>query len=110
MPGDGAAKSIGGAGVAAAALVAAASVGAVAGAVAAGAVAVTCGCAALVCAAAPAGVSPVAARAIAHPISFIFTPIDSVARKGPPTCGRSRIWRPYRRDLRLPQAAVAGSA
>ena len=30
------------------------------------------------------GVSPAAARAIAHPINFIVTPIGSVARKGPP--------------------------
>src|SRR4029453_11290536 len=36
-------------------------------------------------------VSPIAARAIAHPNSFIITPIDSVAKEGPPMDGRSEF-------------------
>ena len=40
---------------------------------------------------AAAGVSPIAARAIAHPNSFIITPIDSVAKEGPPMDGRSEF-------------------
>ncbi len=63
--------------------------GAVAGA-AAGAVAcdsAACGA----CAPAAAGVIAAAARAIAHPINFIVTPIDSVAKDGPPVSGRPKI-------------------
>ena len=81
----GAAKSIDGAGAGAAAALAVASAGAAV--VATGATLVACGAWAL----AAAGVSPIAARAIAHPNSFIITPIDSVAKKGPPMAGRSEF-------------------
>ena len=58
-----------------------------------GAAVVAAGAAAVAgaCALAAAGVSPIAARAIAHPNSFIITPIDSVAKKGPPMAGGSEF-------------------
>ena len=70
---------------------AAASAGTAVDAAGAGA-AVACGSAACgICAPAATGVIAAAARAIAHPINFIVTPIYSVAKDGPPVPGRSKI-------------------
>ena len=51
----------------------------------------TCGSAAVSWAARAAGVSPIAARAIAHPINFIVTPIGSVGRRSPPVTAGPEI-------------------
>src|SRR5512139_1524832 len=83
MPGVGAAWSMTGAGAA---------VGASAVAVGAGTAAEACGSADCgACAPAATGVIAAAAKAIAHPINFIVTPIDSVAKDGPPAIGRSKF-------------------
>src|SRR4029453_3322082 len=53
-----------------------------------------------------AGVSPAAAKAIAHPISLIFTPVTVIGTEGARCRASLKFADPYRRGFREPQAPV----